>query len=344
MQTIYALTDYKDHFGSKWGSKPYRSGYDKKYLRDLFKIENYELEYVQFKDVDLSLDWSNSIVIYTSSEEVGLKYKDFIEDVILSLEKAGANVIPGYEYLRANNNKVYMELMRNRVLREEISGINSFVYGSIEELYDDLEQGKIELPVVVKKAAGAMSKDVYLASTKEELFKIVKKVARTRNVMLEWKELIRQKKHKGYKAESKYQNKFILQTFIPNLSNDWKILIYGDRYYILKRGIKKNDFRASGSHYNYLAGSKSGFPLEMLDTVERIFYKLNIPNVSIDFAYDGYNGYLFELQAIHFGTSTLAYSDDFFTKKAGRWVTEKKINDEEQEYVYSIVRFLKRNA
>ena len=344
MQVIYALTDYKGHFGSKWGAEPYRSGYNKKHLRELFNLEGYEIEYVQFKDVDLSLDWSSSTVIYTSSEEVGLKYKDFIEDVILYLEKSGANVIPGYEFLRANNNKVYMELLRNRVLGEEISGLKSLIYGSLEELYDDFEQDKIKLPAVIKKAAGAMSRDVYLANTKEELFKHAKKIARTRNILLEWKELIRQKKHMGYKAESKYQNKFILQSFISNLKNDWKILIYGDRYYILKRGIRKGDFRASGSHYHYAAGSDSEFPIEMLDTVEKIYNKLNVPNVSIDFAYDGYKGYLFELQAINFGTSTLTYSEDFFTKKAGRWIVEKKKNDQEQEYVYSIIHYLKRNT
>ena len=36
MIKVFAITDYKGHFGSKWLSSPYRSGYDQQKLQDYF--------------------------------------------------------------------------------------------------------------------------------------------------------------------------------------------------------------------------------------------------------------------------------------------------------------------
>ncbi|RLD52054.1 MAG: hypothetical protein DRJ05_17785, partial [Bacteroidetes bacterium] len=163
------------------------------------------------------------------------------------------------------------------------------------------------------------------------------------NLKVSVKEKIRIRKHTGYKPETKYQNKFIVQSFIPGLTNDWKVLVYGDHYYILKRGIKDNDFRASGSHYNYKAGSKSEFPLHMLDTIEKIYNMLEVPHLSLDFAYDGEKGYVHEFQAIYFGTSTLEFCDDYYIKKDGKWTTEPQQFDQEEEYVWGVVDFLKKH-
>ena len=344
MNTIYALTDYKNHYGSKWNSKPYRSGYDKKYLIELFKQYNYELNFIQFKDVDLYSNWQGKVVIYTSSEEVGRNYKSYIEDIVLSLEKAGAIVIPNYDFLRAHENKVYMELLRDRLLGKELSGNTSRFYGTVEELKQDIDNKEIKYPVVIKSFTGAMSKNVYSADDESSLLNHARKISRSPNHFYEVKDFIRQRKHKDYQLESKYQNKFIVQPLIPKLKNDWKIVIYGDHYYILSRGIKEGDFRASGSHYNYKAGSKSDFPVHMLDSVEQIYSNFKVPHLSLDFAYDGRRGYIHEFQAIYFGTSTLEFSNDYYRKVNGKWVVEEKELDQEGEYVYSIVKFLDKHG
>jgi len=44
-----------------------------------------------------------------------------------------------------------------------------------------------------------------------------------------------------------HRSKFIVQEFIPDLSNDWKVLVFWDKYYVLRRKNRPNDFRASGS-------------------------------------------------------------------------------------------------
>lgn len=108
----------------------------------------------------------------------------------------------------------------------------------------------------------------------------------------------------------------------------------------MKRGIKANDFRASGSHYNYKAGSKSEFPIHKLGEIKQIFESLNTPHLSLDYAYDGKRGYVHEIQGLFFGTSTLEFCDDYYTFNGQKWVVEKQQLDQEGEYVYSIVNYI----
>lgn len=341
MKKIYALTDYHNNFSSKWKAKPYRSGYDKKLLIKYFIKYGYEIEFIKFQNVEFIPKWKNRIVIYTSSEEVGLHYESYIEDVILGLEKVGANVLPRFDFLRANNNKVYMEILREQLLCDDFKLDKSLIFGTFEELNNAILNNEIDFPCVIKPASGAMSRGVELAKKSKELLLYAKGSSRTKHFKSEIKEALRSFKHKGYQQESKYQNKFIIQKFIPNLKNDWKVLVYGDHYYILNRGIKKNDFRASGSHCNYKAGSKSEFPLHQLDFIEKIYNKLDIPHLSLDFAFDGKKGYVIEFQAIHFGTSTLEFCDNYYIKRDGKWIVEKQEFDQEEEYVWGIVHYLK---
>ena len=337
---IYALTDYKNYIGSKWKSQPYRSGFDKKLLETYFAKYGYDVEFIQIKDVNFKDDWRNKILIYTSSEEKGLHYKSFIEDIVLGLERAGAFVIPRYDFLRAHNNKVYMEILREQLLGEELSGNSSLFYGTLDELKCDIKLQKINYPCVIKAAEGAMSRGVFLVHNEYELLNNAKRISRSLHFVSEIKDVIRSKKHDGYLEVSKYQNKFILQKFIPNLKNDWKVLIYGNHFYVLNRGIKQNDFRASGSHYNYKAGSKAEISEPMLDSIKVIYEKMNIPHLSLDFAFDGKTNIVHEFQAIYFGTSTMNFSDDLYVFENGHWELRKSKMDLEEEYVWGIVKYL----
>jgi len=340
MKKIYAITDYKGHFGSKWEAEPYRSGFDRRELTEAFKEHGYQIEYLKPAEICFSDNWLGRNVIYTSSEEHGYHYKNYLEDCVLSLQMAGANLIPGYSFLRANNNKVFMELLRDRLLGEPLSGTKSFVFGTTEELFDAIENDTIAFPAVIKKSAGAMSRGVFLAKNKDELIRYAKKISKTASFGVQLKEKMRVKKHEGYRPESFYQNKFIVQPFIPDLKNDWKILIFGDHYYILKRGLKEGDFRASGSGKNYKAGLNAEFPESQLDHIKEICQKLDVPMLSLDYAFDGNKGYLLEFQAVYFGTATHTFCDHYFTKEKNGWIHKEKAFSQEEEYVYGIVHYL----
>ncbi len=331
---IVLLVDYKGHFGSKQKASAYRAGMDKDLLSKYFKELGYETTYLPFSEVDYSNNWKDIIVLYTSQEDVGYLYKSYIEDVVYGLELAGAIVIPSYKFLKANNNKVFMEILRTQNIKEDYTSITSKHFGA----YEDYSKIEIEeYPVVLKKAEGAMSSGVYLGRNKDDLDRLVKKVSSSQVIKDQLKEIARTYKHKGYKVESKYRRKFIIQNLIPNLKKDCKILVYGNKYYFLYRDVRKNDFRASGSgnfyfDHNYQEG--------MLDFAKSIYDRLQIPQLSIDVCFDGKNFHLIEFQAVYFGTTTLEKSEFFYEYKNNVFnlVEEKSIL--EKVYAESISSYL----
>jgi hypothetical protein len=185
-----------------------------------------------------------------------------------------------------------------------------------------------------------MSSGVALAKNKAELLDLVKKNAKTSSLKLRVKEMIRHRKYLGYVKNSYYQKKFILQPYIPNLENDWKVLIFGEKVYILRRGVRKNDFRASGSHVGYKAGSNSGFPIDHLDRLIELKNKIGLPNISIDYTFDGKKGYIIEFQGIYFGLSTHNYSDDYYEKVDGKWEIKANTLSKDELFVYSVIHHL----
>jgi hypothetical protein len=233
-----------------------------------------------------------------------------------------------------------MEILRQTKIPKSIRTIESVTFGSMEEAQLLLKGGKLIFPMILKNAQGAMSKGVYFIKEESDLITRIKQLGSTMNKKRWLKEIVRKVKYKGYQSESRYQKKFILQPFIEGLSNDWKVLIYGDKIFTLNRQIKKGDFKASGSGLNYRTGSSSGFPVEFLNFVYEFYRSLNVPNISLDFAFDGVNPYIFEFQCIQFGTSTQFKSKEYYQKTAVGWELRENTFSLESIFVNSILQFL----
>lgn len=134
--SVVGLTDYQDHFGSKYDAIPYNSGMDLKKLSEHFNKFGLEIKFINFADV-LSYDnefWKGRIIIYTSAEDLNYHYKDYIEDVVLYISLCGGVVIPSYYLLRANNNKVFMELFRKTMNLDPDGDFTTNIFGTFEEL------------------------------------------------------------------------------------------------------------------------------------------------------------------------------------------------------------------
>lgn len=82
------------------------------------------------------------------------------------------NLIPDYKYLKAHNNKVFMEILRDLTINDKLNFIQSHYFGTLEELINNINN--IKFPVVIKSAAGAMSRGVYIANNRNELIKNAK--------------------------------------------------------------------------------------------------------------------------------------------------------------------------
>ena len=336
MEDIQLLVDYKGFFGTKHDSVPYRSGLDRSRLEAHFRARGVRACFVDFCDVNPSDPvHRGQVFLYSSSEDHGLHYRSFIEDIVLGLEACGARLVPPFEFLRAHHNKVFMEILRERYLGNEAGTLKSHAFGALEEL--EQRADTIALPAVVKPASGSMSAGVRLCRTRAELLK----AASAASVCREWGadawDLGRSFRRKGYRRESLHRRKFVVQSYLPALDHDWKVLAYGRKYYALRRRIRAHDFRASGSgHFDF----QPDLPAGLLDFAARVHRRLNVPHLSLDIGAQGSRFHLFEFQALHFGTLTIERSPFHFVATGESWNRVDEASELEEEFARSVMEHL----
>jgi glutathione synthase/RimK-type ligase-like ATP-grasp enzyme len=334
---IYILTDYKGFFGNKRFSTPYRSGMDLNCLTACFKTHGFKVEYIRLCDIDFrTMDFRNQLILCTSSEDNQSRYKGYIEDICYGLTMQGAYLIPPFQYVRAHNNKVFMEIMRDVINNDKMNTIKGHYYGCVEEIHQQYHRYKGK--TVLKGAEGAKSSSVFLAETPSDIIKKASDLSRSKDFFADIWDYGRSLKHKGYIRESRHRNKFITQTFIPGLKNDWKLLIFGKKIYALYRSTRKNDFRASGS--GIFIFNQDEIPDIVLDYAMDIFNILDVPNVSLDIGYDGTHIYLFEFQGIYFGSYTLERSPFYFIKDIDKWSIIKTSSILEEVFAESVASYI----
>ncbi len=338
---IYLLCDYKNHFGSKNGGFFYRGGMDVPKLIELFRKSGFNAEAVTFESLNRrTFPPERSTFLYTSSEDVGDYYKSYIEDVVFNLEQSGHRVIPKFEHLKAHNNKVAMELLRTRSKCQSIKTISSYVFGSYEEIKDCKDM--FSFPAVIKSATGAMSRGVRLAGNVKELQIYAEQISKSKNIKEDLWDILRKMRHRTkYIRESTHRKKFVVQNYINGLSNDWKVLVYGKSYFILYRGNRENDFRASGSgRFEF----RKEIPHGILTFAYHIKEYFNVPNISLDIGFDGTHYHLFEFQFLYFGTTTIEKSPFHFIRKGDEFQCIDEKVDLEETYEMSIVDYLNTAA
>jgi Glutathione synthase/Ribosomal protein S6 modification enzyme (glutaminyl transferase) len=342
LKKIIALTDYNGQFGTKRGAVPYRSGFNKAQLAAEFKSNGYNLEYLPIANV-FSRGGSiveDAPVIYTSSEDHGLLYKSYIEDVVLGLEICGVKVFPGYRFLRAHENKVFMEILRTSYKNSILNAPITDIYGVHEDLLSKQDEYS-EYPTVLKRAHGSMSRGVDIARNRNELLRKAMRISSSPSFFADLKDKIRPWIHKGYKKVSARRNKFLIQKFIPNLDSDWKVLVFGSRFYVFRRPVRAGDFRASGSgHKNYLYGDQVVVPEGMLNFASSIYKALNVPHVSLDIAYDEKEFFLIEMQFLYFGTVGQEKANCFYESIDGEWKKNYTKLSVERVYAESMARYI----
>jgi hypothetical protein len=156
MQQISLITDYQGRFGTKYTAVPYRSGMNKELLKEEFLGNRLDPHFCGASEIFNKPDNpEGKIFLYTSSEDRNESYKSFLEDVILAIESAGGIVIPRFLYLRAHNNKVFMELLKKEWGEKVGDNLGAYCFGSFEEL---IQRGiSLKFPVVLKRPEGLKS-------------------------------------------------------------------------------------------------------------------------------------------------------------------------------------------
>ncbi|WDF46955.1 hypothetical protein PQ459_00400 [Chryseobacterium sp. KACC 21268] len=290
----------------------------------------------------------DSVLFYSSVYNID--YLKFIQDTILyiSLKRPDIVLIPNQHQLNSLENKGYQELYKDLLGIEKVFGT---YYGDIDEL---CEQDNV-FPFVLKKLKGALSSGVQLIYNKKELdqFRDLSK-----KKTLKEKAAFHLNKRNSFKKDfnlspvnhlldQNFKDVFtkripvVVQEFVPGLECDFKVLIFGDKFFAVRRGIRDNDFRASGS--GKLKWTVP--PTEVLNFAKNLKIKFNVPFISLDIGIDKTNTcFLFEYQGTAFGPATLTNGDKYFFEENGVWLQKDGDFVLEEEYAYAINHFVNENT
>lgn len=322
-------------------------------LKELFSQKGFDVELAEFSQIDFNRDYEETYVIYASSEDEGLFYKEYIEDILCYLKKKGAILIPEFNYFRAHNNKSYQEMLRQQFSDEQLKHPCAYSIGH----YDELRyfKDRIAYPVVIKVSNGSGSKGVLLANDWNELDRTCRKFMThtyfdfSKSIFTRFNLLCRKvgrnllKRRKGVVPLRDYlrTNKVILEEYISGLKGDYKVLFFNGKYFVLNRLNRDNDFRASGS-------GKFIFPKDVkeitgvLNLALKAASEIGTPLLSLDIGSNCDGCYLIEFQSVYFGPYTLQYAPMYLTNEDGNWKEHPGSFDLEEEYVEAIAKFINK--
>ena len=302
-----------------------------------FSRRGYRVVTKGFSELGIEKDsYENFFVLYQSTEDPDLRYKDYIEDVILGLNISGAKLIPRFEYFRAHHNKVFMEILRKKMNYGE--HLKALSFGTLEEL--EKRKNELVYPLVLKPSAGSRSSSVSLAHNSEQLLKLASRISSSPSIINFKRALKSIFSGMSYKKISNNRKKFIVQEYVPGLSGDYKVLVYGDRYYVVRRGNRLGDFRASGSGILSFPEIVSD---ELLNYAQNIFQKSDAPLMGMDIADTSGKYYLIEFQFVPLGNYALEKSTFYFRNISNEWQLVREVSQLEEVFAESVDNYISTN-
>lgn len=292
---------------------------------------DFSVKVISFDELDGINLSSNDLVIYTSSENPEIR--QFIKNKIYYI-KDKCVLIPSYDLLMAHEDKGFQEVMKKEKKFGNLKGCYIF----------DIDKHRFKYPKVLKTAQGAGSSGVFLIKNNADLKSIKDKFFepdfKRKVIQLQRKFKLNPEEYQIYSYKYKKFNLFVEQEFISNLACDYKVLVFGDRYYVLKRNVRKNDFRASGSgNFEFVDP-----PIEVLNFAKEMSDILKNPYLSLDIAQSDKGCHLIEFQATNFGPYTLLNAPVRYLQVENTWRTEENCKDLENNYAYALNFFLKDNC
>ncbi len=274
---------------------------------------------------------TDDIVIYSSSDNHEIY--EYIKDLFY-LIKERCLLVPNYDFIMAYENKGFQEIYRKLHDFGNLAGDYRF----------DLEDRFRKFPYVLKTITGAGSSGVYLVKSENDLRKIrrsISPIGLIRRFILFMRKLkLDNEQYIAYSYSYKGLYRHAVQEFIPNLECDYKVLIFGERFFSLKRYVRKGDFRASGSgNFDFSAPT----PDHVLDFAASIAAKLDAPQLSLDIADSGDACHLIEYQALNFGPTTLTLSKGYYRREEGGWTWMAGPSDLGEAYAHSLAVYLDKH-
>lgn len=330
MKKMYLVTNSDGYFAQQ--KYPWDS-IDIKEIASYFS-KTYDVFCVDFLWISRNfLDINGSIIIYTSSQRG--EYKGYIEDIMYFLD--GKNfLIPSIQALKAHENKGFQVLMARKL---GLGFIPSEYYGDVKEM-----DFSYEIPYIIKTLGGASAQGVEKVNTPSDLMSFIReKEGRWtgRNIKRILKKIIFPKFVN--QQRERYLDfghvPIVIQKFVPNLQYDYKLLVFGGKYYPMKRAVAKNSFKASGSGLF----SRDIDELELslvLDFGQKFKSQVPSPHYSIDICIHEGEAYLIEYQLTHMGQSAITGSDGYYQRVDEQWCFINEKPNYVGEYCNALNKFI----
>ncbi len=335
MDKIFLFTDYRGQF---YSSTKYRgAAVDLESLKIYFSKHNFELIVLAFSKIDFrTQNYKNAWVLYQSSEDPGMFYRSYVDDIVLGLYIQGAKLIPSLPQFRAHHNKHFLEILRDLHNLPDIKNLKAKRYGTYEDYLRDINYLN-EDTLVLKSSNSSKSRGVFLLGNYTEKIKLPKVVSHTFSLQ-NLRYIIEQLKTGNKPLRiSNHRNKFVLQHYIDGLQGDYRVVVYGEKFYVLYRKNRSDDFRASGSmKFNYDVELQEG----LLDYAKKVFESFDAPYIALDIGIKKNEFFLFEFQFLSFGQYTLEKSSFYYHLKNGKWQKEFEKPDLEREIAESVSKFI----
>lgn len=231
--------------------------------------------------------------------------------ILFALEQAGVKVFPEF-----NTNWHFDDKLGQKYLLEAISVPFVPTYVFYEKRLALEWVAKTNFPKVFKLRGGAGSANVKLAKTKNDAKILIRKafgkgfsnydaLSSLKERWRKWslgkashtdvvKGIIRFVYPPPYaKASGREFGYAYFQDFIPNNDHDIRVIVIGDKAFAIKRMVRKNDFRASGS--GNILYDKHHFSESDIKLAFEIHVKLRSQCTAMDFVYQNNHPLLVEV-------------------------------------------------
>ena len=298
---------------SAWGfSKSWIAYCERKGIN--YKIVNcYDSDIIQsLKDCDALL-WHHH---HSSAKDVL-----FAKGLLFSLEQAGKKVFPEF-----NSGWHFDDKVGQKYLLEALNApvAKSWVFYEKEEAYKWIES--TTFPKVFKLRGGAGSTNVKLVRDINQAKKLInqafgkgfpsydrwndikEQLLRNKRGTLKYIDLLKSIRRlfvstRFARTVGNQKGYIYFQEFIPNNSYDIRVIVIGDRAFAIKRMVRPNDFRASGS--GNIKYEKSEIDTRCVELAFKVTNQMNASCVAYDFVFDKNNSPL--IVEINYGFALEAY-------------------------------------
>jgi glutathione synthase/RimK-type ligase-like ATP-grasp enzyme len=258
----------------------------------------------------------------------------FAKQLLYSVEASGKKVFPDFHTMWHFDDKV-----GQKYLLEALGAplVNSYVFYSKKEALK--WAAVVDFPKVFKLRGGAGSVNVKLVRSKETAINLINKAFgrgfrhdseyspadiwnKFRNHRASLLQFIKAVVHRIIPTEfarihGREKGYIYFQDFIPGNKSDTRVIVIGDKAFAIKREVRENDFRASGS--GKIIYDHNQIDLRCIKTAFNINAKLNAQCLAYDFVFNGNEPQIVE---ISFGFAVKAYDPC-----PGYWDTELKWNE-----------------